>query len=76
MSTTPSTEWLATQHFPAGSEPAFVYVWVQATNHDWVAEFTGLPVDEIAKRYEQSVKDGLILSIKLRWTDVKEKHQL
>lgn len=73
MSEKPFTEWVHTQHFPAGAEPEFVYVWVQATNHDWVAEFTGLPVDEIDKRYKESSEKGLICSIKLRWADLKDK---
>lgn len=72
MTDAPTTVWLETKHFPTGSDPEFVYVLVQSHSHDWVAEFTGIPVDEIAKRYEASVKKGMILLIRLRWADIKD----
>ena len=67
-----SAEWLESQHFPAGSEPSDVYVWVQERNQDWVAEFTGLPIEEIEARYKAAFAKGLICIIKLKWADIKK----
>lgn len=67
-------QFIQSQYFPPGSDPGDVFVWVQQHNHDWVAEFTGLPLEDIKAKYEAANNQGLICTIKLHWNDIKEKH--
>lgn len=38
-------------------------VWVTKTNHEWAAEVTGLPMEEIKRRYEAAKVKGIICTI-------------
>lgn len=69
-----AVEFIQSQHFPAGSDPEDVYVWVQQHNQAWVADFVGVPLEQIEREYKAAFDKGLICIIKLKWADVKERN--
>ena len=69
-----AVEFIQSQHFPAGSEPEDVYVWVQSDNHQWVSEFTGVELKEVETQYLNAFAKGLICIAKLKWEDIKERN--
>lgn len=41
---------------------------VTARNHEWVAKYSGLSVDEVRRRYEEDTANGLVCVIRANTT--------
>lgn len=44
-----------------------VSVWVTSKNHEWAAEATGLPLEEIKRRYEEAHAKKEVCTIKTQF---------
>lgn len=41
-------------------------VHVTESNHQWVSEMTGASLEEVARRYEKSLEDGIVCTIAIQ----------